>query len=79
MNDHIHITFTAEKDMVHAADHIEYVLKNPQAADRYPKLTFIICFYPIHLAAAIFRPCSVCHKQSAKQKSFFHRNLADST
>lgn len=34
MNYHIHITFTAEKDMIHAADYIEFVLKNPQAADR---------------------------------------------
>lgn len=33
MNYHIHITFTAEKDMIHAVDYIEFVLKNPQAAD----------------------------------------------
>ncbi len=33
MNYHIHITLTAEKDMVHAADYIEFSLKNPQAAD----------------------------------------------
>ena len=33
MNYHIHVTHTAEKDMVHAADYIEFVLKNPQAAD----------------------------------------------
>lgn len=33
MNYHIHITLTAEKDMVHAANYIESVLKNPQAAD----------------------------------------------
>lgn len=32
-NYHIHITLTAEKDMVHAANYIEFVLKNPQAAD----------------------------------------------
>lgn len=33
MNDDLHITLTAEKDMNHAADYIEFVLKNPQAAD----------------------------------------------
>lgn len=29
----IHITSVAERDMIHAADHIDYVLKNPKAAD----------------------------------------------
>lgn len=29
----IHITLTAEKDIIHAADYIEFTLKNPQAAD----------------------------------------------
>lgn len=33
MNYDIHITLTAEKDITHAADYIEFVLKNPQAAD----------------------------------------------
>lgn len=33
MNYDLHITLTAEKDMNHAADYIEFVLKNPQAAD----------------------------------------------
>ncbi len=33
MNYNIHITLTAEKDLTHAADYIEFVLKNPQAAD----------------------------------------------
>lgn len=33
MNYQIHITLTAEKDMVHAADYIEFVLKKPQSAD----------------------------------------------
>lgn len=33
MNYDLHITQTAEKDMNHAADYIEFVLKNPQAAD----------------------------------------------
>lgn len=33
MNYQIHITLTAERDMAGAADYIEYVLKNPQAAD----------------------------------------------
>ena len=33
MNYRIHITQAAEKDMNHAADYIEFVLKNPQAAD----------------------------------------------
>ena len=34
MNYEIHITKTAEKDMVAAADYIEFNLHNPQAADR---------------------------------------------
>lgn len=29
----IHITATAERDMINASDHIEFVLKNPKAAD----------------------------------------------
>jgi plasmid stabilization system protein ParE len=33
MNYLIHITTTAERDMAQAADYIEFVLKNPQAAD----------------------------------------------
>lgn len=33
MTYHIHITKVAEKDMINAADYIEFVLKNPQAAD----------------------------------------------
>ncbi|NSG11843.1 type II toxin-antitoxin system RelE/ParE family toxin [Blautia producta] len=33
MNYNLHITLTAEKDITHAADYIEFVLKNPQAAD----------------------------------------------
>ena len=33
MNYSIHITAAAERDMDLAADHIEFVLKNPQAAD----------------------------------------------
>lgn len=33
MNYHIYITLTAEKDIVHAANYIKFVLKTPQAAD----------------------------------------------
>ena len=33
MNYHIHITQTAERDMINAADYIEFTLKNPEAAD----------------------------------------------
>ena len=33
MNFQSHITSAAERDMLHAADHIDYVLKNPNAAD----------------------------------------------
>lgn len=33
MNYNIHITLTAEKDMMQAADYIELILKNPDAAD----------------------------------------------
>lgn len=29
----IHITATAERDLIKASDHIEFVLKNPKAAD----------------------------------------------
>ena len=29
----IHITATAERDLLNASDHIEFVLKNPKAAD----------------------------------------------
>jgi plasmid stabilization system protein ParE len=33
MNYNIHITAAAERDLLRAADHIEFVLKNPKAAD----------------------------------------------
>ncbi len=33
MNYHIRITSAAERDLNRAADHIEFVLKNPKAAD----------------------------------------------
>ena len=33
MNYHIHITQTAERDMIRAADYIEFTLKNPEAAN----------------------------------------------
>lgn len=33
MNYALHITLTAERDISHAADYIEFTLKNPQAAD----------------------------------------------
>lgn len=33
MNYHIHITSTAERDIMNAADYIEFTLKNPSAAD----------------------------------------------
>ena len=33
MNYNIHITATAKRDMINASDHIEFVLKNPKAAD----------------------------------------------
>ncbi len=33
MNYHIHITQTAERDMISFADSIEFTLKNPEAAD----------------------------------------------
>ncbi len=33
MSYNIHITSTAEQDLIRAADHIEFVLKNPSAAD----------------------------------------------
>lgn len=33
MSYNIHITAAAERDLIHAADHIEFVLKNPKAAD----------------------------------------------
>jgi len=29
----IHITSAAERDIIHATDHIDYALKNPKAAD----------------------------------------------
>ncbi len=35
MNYDIHITLSAEKDLGHAADCLEFTLKNPQAADRF--------------------------------------------
>ena len=34
MSYRVHITQAAEKDLNHAADYIEFVLKNPQAADQ---------------------------------------------
>ena len=34
MNYQIHITKIAERDLNRAVDHIEFALKNPQAADR---------------------------------------------
>lgn len=34
MNYKIHITQTAERDLMHAADYIEFTLKNPEAADQ---------------------------------------------
>lgn len=33
MSYNIHITKAAEQDLIRAADHIEFVLKNPKAAD----------------------------------------------
>ena len=33
MSYQIHITSAAEQDLINATDHIEYVLKNPKAAD----------------------------------------------
>ena len=33
MSYHLHITSVAERDLIQAADYIEFVLKNPQAAD----------------------------------------------
>ncbi len=33
MSYQLHITSTAEHDIMHAVDYIEFVLKNPQAAD----------------------------------------------
>ena len=33
MNYSIHITAAAERDMANASDHIDFVLKNPKAAD----------------------------------------------
>lgn len=33
MNYNIHIAASAERDLIRAADHIEFVLKNPKAAD----------------------------------------------
>ena len=33
MNYQVHITFTAEHDIMRAADYIEFTLKNPTAAD----------------------------------------------
>lgn len=33
MNYNIYITSAAERDLIRAADHIEFVLKNPKAAD----------------------------------------------
>ena len=33
MSYNIHITAAAERDLIRAADHIEFVLKNPKAAD----------------------------------------------
>ncbi len=39
MNYNIHITSTAERDITNAADYIEFVLKNPDAADNLLELT----------------------------------------
>lgn len=33
MNYHLHITTVAQRDIAYAADYIEFVLKNPKAAD----------------------------------------------
>lgn len=33
MSYNVHITSAAERDLIRAADHIEFVLKNPRAAD----------------------------------------------
>ena len=33
MNYHLHITSVAQRDISQAADYIEFVLKNPKAAD----------------------------------------------
>lgn len=33
MNYNIHITSAAQRDLINAADHIEFILKNPKAAD----------------------------------------------
>ena len=33
MNYDIHITSAAQRDLLNAADHIEFILKNPKAAD----------------------------------------------
>ena len=38
MSFRIHITRTAEQDLDEAADYIEFVLKNPTAADNLPDL-----------------------------------------
>lgn len=35
MNYNIHITAAAERDLAGASDHIEFVLKNPKAADDF--------------------------------------------
>ncbi len=39
MKYNIHITSTAERDIMSAADYIEFTLKNPDAADNLLKLT----------------------------------------
>lgn len=46
----IHITSAAERDLNHAADHIDYVLKNPKAADdlldHAEKRINLLCEFP---------------------------------
>ena len=41
MNYIIHITNTAQRDILNAADYIEFVLKNPKAADNLLDLSLI--------------------------------------
>lgn len=46
MNYHIHITLTAEKDMIHVVDYIEYVLKNPLVDDKILS-SWGVCFVTV--------------------------------
>ena len=39
MSYHVHITSTAEHDIMRAADYIEFILKNPDAADNLLDVT----------------------------------------